>query len=99
MAQFLVELYVSRTGAAAIESACDSVRVAAEALTREGTRVRYLQSIFVPEDETCFLLCEAGSADGVREAAQRAGIVVERIAVALAQPRREEFSPCPSTSQ
>lgn len=80
MAEFLVELYVSRTDEAAVERDAERARLAAEELTREGTPVRYLRSIFVPEDETCFLLFEAGSAEAVREAAQRAALQFERIA-------------------
>jgi hypothetical protein len=51
--------------------------------------VRYVRAIFVPEDETCFLLYETGSADAVREAARRAGLGRERITEALAVRRRE----------
>ncbi|MGH7359236.1 MAG: nickel-binding protein [Candidatus Rokuibacteriota bacterium] len=86
MAEFLVELYVSRTDAGAVELGAARARAAAEALTREGTPVRYLRSIFVPEDETCFLY-EAGSADAVREAAGRAGLAFERVAEAIAGSR------------
>jgi Nickel responsive protein SCO4226-like len=95
MAEFLVELYVSREDGAGVERGAESARLAAEELTREGTPVRYLRSIFVPEDETCFFLYEAASADAVREAAQRAGVVFERIAETVAQPGREEALPCP----
>jgi hypothetical protein len=70
MAEFLVELHIPRTDANAAERA-ERARLGAEALTREGTPVRYPRSIFVPEDETCFFLYEAGSADSVREAAIR----------------------------
>jgi hypothetical protein len=45
--------------------------------------VRFLRSVFVPEDETCFYLYEAASVDDVREAARRAALpfatVVESI--------------------
>lgn len=83
MAEFLVSLYVSRTGGAALESDTASARLAAEALTREGTPVRYLSSIFVPEDETCFLLYEAPTAGDVETAARRAELAFERISEAV----------------
>jgi hypothetical protein len=54
-------------------------------LCLEGTPVRYLRSIFVPEDEICFLLYEAGSADAVREAALRARLPVERVAAVITE--------------
>lgn len=68
--------------------------MAAAELTREGTPVRCLRSIFVPEDETCFLLCEAGSAAAVLETAQRAALTFERIAEAVGTTGLEEVDPC-----
>ena len=59
MAEYLVELYVSRSDAAGAEQGAERARLAAEELRREGAAVRYVRSIFVPEDETCFLLYEA----------------------------------------
>ena len=85
MAEFLIELYVSRGDAALAGRSGTRARLAAEALTREGTPVRYLRSIFVPEDETCFLLYEAASAGAVREAATRANLPFDRVAEAVGQ--------------
>jgi hypothetical protein len=67
--EFLVELYISRADARGL-------RHAVEAL---GTTVSCVRSIFVPEDELCFLLVEAASADHVRDAARTAGLRFERI--------------------
>ena len=83
MAEFLVELYVSRTEPLAAEQGAARARLVAEQLTREGTPVRCLRSIFVPEDETCFYLYEAASADHVRAAVERAGLPFERVAEAV----------------
>jgi hypothetical protein len=75
--EFLVELYVPRgDGVDAID---ERARGAVEDLTREGVDTRYLRSILVPEDETCFLLFEADSMDTVRTAARLADIPVDRI--------------------
>jgi len=92
--EFLVELYVSREDAAAVERGAERTRRAAEELTREGTPVRFVRSIFVPEDETCFFLCEAVSAEAVREAARRAALSFERVTEALAESG-DENRPCP----
>jgi len=89
MAEFLLEFYVAQTDGAAVERGAERTRLAAEELTREGTPVRYLRSIFVPEDETCFFLYEAASADTVREAAERAELRFERVTEAVAEPRGE----------
>jgi hypothetical protein len=80
MPEFLIELYVSRTDAGSLERDTERARLAAEELHRQGGSVRYLRSIFVPEDETCFLLYEAASAEAVREAVLRARLPVDRVA-------------------
>ena len=95
MAEFLVELYVSRTGAVALEEGTARARLAAAQLTREGTPVRYLRSIFVPEDETCFFLCEAVSEEAVRETARRAALSFERISKTVAPTSNGEVQACP----
>lgn len=83
MPQFLLELYVSRTELAAAENGAKQAARAAEQLTAEGTPVRFMRSIFVPDEETCFYLLEAASLEHVRAAAVRAGLPCERIAEAL----------------
>jgi hypothetical protein len=86
---FLLELYVSREAEAAARRGAADARRAAEELTRAGTPVRFLRSIFVPADETWFLLFEADSAAAVREAARRAGLAVERVAEAVLETTGE----------
>ena len=80
---YLAEVYVSRHAAPAGTPSLDEVSLAAHQLTREGTPVRLLQSIYVPEDETGFYLFRAGSGEAVREAAARAGLRLERISEAV----------------
>ena len=58
--------------------------------------MRYLRSIFVAEDETCFLLYEAASADTVRTAAGRAGLPFDHVAEVVAESITKETGPCPS---
>ena len=83
MAEFLVELYVSRLDAQAAERGAERARRAAEHLTRRGTPVRYVRGLFVPEDETCFLLYEAASPETVHEAARLAGLPCEHVVEAM----------------
>jgi Protein of unknown function (DUF4242) len=90
MAEYLLELYVSRGDSCAVASGAERARAAAEELTEEGTPVRYMRAIFVPEDETCFFLYEAGSVEAVREAARRAGLGSERVTEALGARKGEE---------
>ena len=89
MGGFLVELYVARSDGAGVERSAERARLAAEELSRGGTRVRYLRSIFVPEDETAFFLYEAASAEAVYEAAHRASLDFERITEAVADSSGE----------
>jgi len=70
---FLIELYDTRSSGPRLPAAGE--------LTTPGA-VRHLQTILLPEDETCFILVEACSAEVVREAAGRAGIGVDRITAA-----------------
>jgi hypothetical protein len=79
MTEFLVEFYLSRTDATALGRSVRRARLAAEEQTRQGTPVRYLRSIYLPEDETCFLLYEAESAEVARRAAAFAGVAFERV--------------------
>lgn len=90
MTEFLVELYVSRTDALAAERGSERGRLAAEELTQEGTPVRYVRSIFVPEDETCFHLYEAATADAVHEVARRAALRFERVAQAVTDSKGDK---------
>ena len=54
-------------------------RAAAEQMRRQGTPVRLLHSIFIREDEICFLLFDARSGEAVAETARRAAIAFERV--------------------
>lgn len=83
MAEYLVELYVPRTSAPVVASDVRRL-LGGEELTREATAVRCVRSIFVPDDETWFLLYEATSADDVRAAARSVDLPVERIVEAVA---------------
>ena len=53
----------------------------------EGRPVRYVRALLLAEDETCFHLYEAATAESVLEATRRAGIPVERVVEAV------EFAP------
>ena len=96
MPEFLLELYVARTRRRN-ERRHQRARLGAEALTGERTPVRCVRSIFVAEDETCFLLYEAASADAVRTAAGRAGLPFDHLAEVVAESNTEETGPCPAS--
>ena len=79
MTEFLVEFYLSRTDAVALGCSVRRARLAAEEQTRQGMPVRYLRSMYLPDEETCFLLYEAESAEAACRAAALASIAFERV--------------------
>jgi len=66
--RFLVELYLPQAAAEAAAA----------------TSIRCLGSVFVPDDETWFLLYEAPSEDAVRRAVELAALPCARITAAVA---------------
>ena len=82
-ATFLVEVYLARSRCDDVDGTASRVRQAAEELTREGTSVRYVRTTFVPDDETCFHVFEAGDRDAVVELTRRAGLADGRIVPAV----------------
>jgi Protein of unknown function (DUF4242) len=82
MPSYVVELYQPAPDTASVQRAADRLASRAGELSAEGTHVRYLDTIFLPSDETCLHLFEAGSEADVRAVAKRAGIDVDRIAPA-----------------
>lgn len=85
MPEYLIELYVSRTDARVVTERCQTARVAAEELTRRGTAVRLRRSMFVPDDETWFVLFEAESPEAVRDATRLAGLACDRVSSVISQ--------------
>jgi hypothetical protein len=83
MATYLLEAYVTKLDRAHIRDLAAGARAATEAMARQGFPVRYLHSIFVPEDEACFHLLEAPSAEAVRRASERVDFAYERIVQAV----------------
>lgn len=74
MPSFLVETFLARGAEGDRELRDRRAGEAAEALTREGTRVRFSGSIHVPDDEICFFSFEAPSGSVATLAAERAGL-------------------------
>ena len=80
MAEYLVELYVTRDDRRGAVEQQEHAQRAATELSAEGVPVRCVRSIFVPEDETCLLLLEAPSAQVAQEVLVRAGLRGEHLA-------------------
>jgi hypothetical protein len=86
MPEYLLELYVSPADAYLAAGDGRSIREAAEELTRRGTHVRYHRSIFVPAEETCFVLLEADSIQQIHETTRLANVRCDRINGAVSHP-------------
>jgi hypothetical protein len=82
--RYLVELYLPRGSAGGLEQAAARAGAEAGRLSEEGVEVRCLRSIFVPADETWFLLYDAPCAAAVQMALDRAGLGPARVAEAVA---------------
>lgn len=81
--EFLVEFYMPRAESDEFAAAARRAENAACELAREGDGVACLRAIFVPEDETCFLLYRADSVAVVHEAVRRARLPLERLMTAI----------------
>jgi hypothetical protein len=63
--------------------------------TEPGAGVRYLGAAFVPQDETCFLVFEAGDAVEVERLLAREEITCQHIVQAICLPARSHTpEPC-----
>ena len=84
---YLVEVYLPRSHADEARATGQRVREAAEALSRENVPIRYVRTTFLPDDETCFHVIEAASAEIVEEAGRRAGLGHARVVPAIEASR------------
>ena len=80
METFVVEIYVSRNADGEPEGMIRRIEEAACVATAAGAPVRYVQSIFVPDDESCMIVVEASSAEAVSRVIGNAGHTSLRIA-------------------
>jgi len=89
MPKYLVETFLARGAAGERHARGQRAVAAAEALTREGTRVRFEGSTHVPEDELCFFTFEAPSGREAVIVAQRAGLEPLRVVEAVSSSEGE----------
>ena len=78
MPNYLVERYRSRSDPDSLRAVADRLVAGARSAAPLGY-VRYVYTIFVPEDETCLHLFEADSEADVRAVARQAGLEVDRL--------------------
>jgi hypothetical protein len=73
----LIEVPRPESGWSQLQALADRARSAADQVNSAETPVRFLRSIFVPDDEVCFQLFE-GSPAAVADAVDRARVESER---------------------
>ena len=83
LTRYVVELRRPALGWEGVSLLGEDLRAAAEELRAGGTPVRFLRTVHVPEDDSCFLLFEAPSAAVVGEAVRRATPAAERVVEVL----------------
>jgi hypothetical protein len=83
MPSYFVETFLARVAPGEREARERRARSAAEAMTREGTRVGFEGSIHVPEDEICFFTFAAASGREAAIVAQRAELEPLRVVEAF----------------
>jgi Protein of unknown function (DUF4242) len=89
MPSYCLELYLPRASAARLEETAGQARLAAEALSTDGIPINYVRTTYLAEDETCFHVFEANSAEDVAEAARRAGLPTGRVTRAVESHRKQ----------
>jgi hypothetical protein len=87
MPTYVVESYLPRSRGGELDGMAGRARHAATELSRQGTSVSYVRSVFVSEDETCLHFFEAESPSAAHEACARSGLVVDHIAEATSTDR------------
>ncbi|MGI9007649.1 MAG: hypothetical protein ACR2FU_15870 [Streptosporangiaceae bacterium] len=85
--RYLAELYLPAS--TALAEVAGQARAGAEAAARTGARIRFLQAIFVPQDESCFVVYLASSPAEVSTAGSLAGLVFDRIVPAICEPAQD----------
>jgi hypothetical protein len=87
---YLVETYLARGAAGERQARERRAHSAAEAMTREGTRVGFEGSIHVPEDEICFFTFAAASGRDAALVAQRARLDPIRVVEGVSSRKEKQ---------
>jgi hypothetical protein len=78
---YLAEFYLP--GSVRPADVADLARAGAAQAAQAGADVSLVQVIVVPQDESCFAIYRAGSADAVTVAGTLAGLVFDRVVAAV----------------
>ena len=79
MPNYVVERYRPNSDPDSLRAVADRLTAFARQASLDGVSVRYIDTIFLPGDETCLHLFEAESEADVEAVARRAGIEADRV--------------------
>jgi hypothetical protein len=89
MPDFVVERYRSSSDPDSLWAVAARLTAGARHVSPDGTSVRYVDTIFLPNDETCLHLFKAPSEADVRAVTRQAAIEADRIMPAERIEQRE----------
>ena len=89
MPKYVVERYRSRSDPDSLGAVAERLAAGARRVGKQGTSVRYVETIFLPGDEICLHTFEADSAADVQAVLSLAGIEVDRVVPAEQIESRE----------
>jgi uncharacterized protein DUF4242 len=93
-AYYTIELVRPAGGWGRLPQLATDAREASRQMTSEGTPIRFLRSVFVPEDDVCFFLYQAPTPETVHAAAAKAGLNARRVrAVSASAAKPSEAVP------
>jgi hypothetical protein len=88
MEHYVAERYLAGPDDDRLAADAARVRAAACDASSEGSRVRFVQTVYLPGDEVCFYLFESDCCELVERVARLAELDVERILPAVALVER-----------
>jgi hypothetical protein len=83
VAEYMLELFTPPSKAGELPATALRLDAAAKRVSGNDALVEYVRAIYVPEDETCFYIFDASSAEVVAKASEIAGLSDGRIVAAL----------------
>jgi mycothiol synthase len=88
---YLIEVYIPRARAHEADSTGRRIRAAIDALPGADVEIRFVRTMFLPEDETCFHIVDAPSRAEVQHLCKSAGLSSIRVVSAIEGPSGAEI--------
>jgi hypothetical protein len=88
---YLIEVYIPRAIAHEADSTGRRLRAAIDVFQGEDVEIRFVRTMFLPEDETCFHVVDAPSRAEMQQLCERAGLSSRvRVVSAIEDPSGAE---------